>query len=292
MQTTSADGANAVEIVAPREQTVPFVFASPHSGSAYPPEFLRMAALDPVALRRSEDLFVDRLFSAVVERGAPLLRALFPRAFLDPNREPYELDPFMFEDRLPGFANTSSPRVAAGFGTIPRLVADGAGIYAGKLRYAEAERRIRNLYHPYHRHLTALVEGTRERFGHCVLVDCHSMPSVGGPMDHDSGAARVDFVLGDRHGASCAPALVAVAEAVLRGEGYRVARNDPYAGGFTTRHHGQPAQGVHALQIEINRKLYVDEVTYRPLPDMARLQAAITRLVDALMAVPSMDLQT
>lgn len=287
----SGAGTDAVEVVAPSEQTIPFVFASPHSGCSYPPEFLRSAALDATSLRRSEDFFVDRLFSPVVGRGAPLLRALFPRAFLDPNREPYELDPAMFEDRLPDFANTRSPRVAAGLGTIARVVASGANIYARKLRFAEAEERIVTLYRPYHQALARLIDGTRRRFGHCVLVDCHSMPSVGGPTDDDTGVARVDFVLGDCYGVSCARALVATAEVSLTARGYRVVRNNPYAGGFTTRHYGRPKTGVHALQIEINRRLYVDETTYRPLPDMATVQDAIADMVDALIAIPARDLR-
>ncbi len=275
-----------VDVLAPVAQRVPFVFASPHSGSAYPLEFVRASALDSVVLRKSEDIYVDQIFATVVDFGAPLLRALFPRAFLDPNREPYELDPAMFEDDLPSYVNIHSPRVAAGFGTIAKAVANGANIYADKLRFADAERRIHTFYHPYHRTMRQLVEATRSRFGYCIVVDCHSMPSVGGPTDTDPGLQRVDFVLGDCFGTSCAPALINAAEQTLKVHGYRVMRNKPYAGGYTTRRYGQPVRRLHALQIELNRKLYVNENTYEPLPGLETVKQAITALVAALVAVP------
>lgn len=280
----------AIDILAPGEQTIPLVFASPHSGSAYPPEFLREAALGPDSLRLSEDVFVDRIFAPVVERGAPLLRALFPRALLDPNREPYELDPAMFEEELPDFVNTASPRVAHGLGTIPRIVCAGRSIYARKLSFAEAERRIQTFYHPYHRALAALVENTRARFGYCVLVDCHSMPSSTGPLGANAQSSRIDIAVGDCFGISCASALTAAVEAVFRALGYRVERNIPYAGGFTTRHYGQPGTGVHAVQIEINRRLYLNESTREPLPGMEELKAAVAPLIDAVIAVPEQEL--
>jgi len=275
-----------IDILAPAEQKIPFVFASPHSGCNYPPDFVHVSALDPASLRKSEDIYVDQIFASVVACGAPLLRALFPRAVLDPNREPYELDPAMFEDPLPAYVNVRSPRVAAGLGTIAKVVANGAGIYAGKLRFAEAERRIHAFYRPYHRALQHLIKTTRQRFGCCVLIDCHSMPSIGGPMDADPGLQRVNFVLGDCFGMSCARALTATAEQTLKAQNYRVTRNRPYAGGYTTRRYGQPIRRQHALQIEINRRLYVDEMTYAPLPELERLKQNITALVQALAAVP------
>ncbi len=247
------------EVLAPHPQSCPLVLASPHSGKSYPQPFVEASRLDPTLLRRSEDAFVDELFAAAPTMGAPLLRARFPRAYLDANREPFELDPAMFEDTLPDYVNTASPRVAGGLGTIARVVTNGTDIYKGKLRFPEALRRIDTLYRPYHRALERLVEGTRERFGLCVLIDCHSMPSIGGPMDRDAGSQRVDFVLGDRHGRTCAPYLIGLVEEALRGRGYRIARNAPYAGGFTTGHYGQPEAGVQALQIEVNRALYMDE---------------------------------
>ncbi|KAF0119436.1 MAG: N-formylglutamate amidohydrolase [Rhodospirillaceae bacterium] len=278
-----------IDILVPAEQKIPFVFASPHSGSNYPPDFVHASALDPASLRKSEDIYVDQIFALVVACGAPLLRALFPRAVLDPNREPYELDPAMFEETLPAYVNARSPRVAAGLGTIAKVVANGASIYAGKLRFAEAERRINTFYHPYHRALRHLIETTRQRFGCCVVIDCHSMPSIGGPMDADPGLQRVDFVLGDCFSLSCARAFTATAERTLKAQGYQVTRNRPYAGGYTTRRYGQPIRRQHALQIEINRKLYVDEMTYAPLPELDRLKQNIAALVQALAAVPGQE---
>jgi N-formylglutamate amidohydrolase len=266
-------------IQAPAEQTVPFVFCSPHSGTDYGEAFRRASRLDYATLRKSEDSHVDVLFGAAPERGAPLLCALFPRAYVDPNREPFELDPAMFEDRLPDYVNTASPRVAAGLGTIAKVVCNGAEIYRRKLRFAEAVARIDTCYRPYHAALTTLVEETKRQFGVAVVVDCHSMPSVGGPMDKDPGARRVDFVLGDAYGAACHPALTLAAEAKLRSYGYAVHRNMPYAGGYTTRHYGNPAMGQHALQIEINRALYMDEDSYARRSGFETVKAHLTTLV-------------
>jgi N-formylglutamate amidohydrolase len=266
-------------IQAPVEQTVPFIFCSPHSGTDYGEAFRRASKLDYATLRKSEDSHVDVLFAAAPEHGAPLLSALFPRAYVDPNREPFELDPAMFEDRLPDYVNTASPRVAAGLGTIAKVVCNGAEIYRKKLRFAEAVARIDTCYRPYHAALTQLVEETKRRFGVAVVVDCHSMPSVGGPMDKDPGARRVDFVLGDAYGAACHPSLTLAAEAKLRSYGYAVHRNMPYAGGYTTRHYGSPARSQHALQIEINRALYMDEDNYARRPGFETVQSHLTALV-------------
>lgn len=249
------------EVLAPQRQTLPLVVASPHSGAYYPPDFVAASRLDPVALRRSEDSFMDEIFSEAPRLGAPLLRALFPRAYVDTNREPYELDPAMFANSLPGYANTRSPRVAAGLGTIARVVATGREIYRDKLRITDALDRIHGLYQPYHGALRRLIAETRDSFGYCVLLDVHSMPSVGGPMDADAGRSRVDMILGDVHGASCSPGVVEAAERALRDLGYMVTRNNPYSGGFTTQNYGRPRRGVHALQIEVNRALYMDEDT-------------------------------
>ena len=273
-----------VEISGPDVQRLPFVFASPHSGSEYSPEFLAQTRLGLAALRQLEDAYVDELFAAAPECGAPLLRALFPRAFVDPNREPYELDPRMFVDPLPPHANTTSVRVSGGLGTIARAVTAGGEIYPAKLRFAEAEWRIAAYYRPFHDALVELLHATRRRFGVAVLIDCHSMPSVGGPLDRDRGRVRADIVLGDRFGVSCGAPLVDAVEGVLAGLGYRVARNIPYAGGFTTEHYGQPHEGVHALQIEINRALYLDERRVRRTEGMKRVVRDMTTLIDALSA--------
>lgn len=276
----SVSGVIAVE--RPGRQSLPMVFASPHSGCDYPEDLLAASRLDAAGLRRSEDCFVDELFGHVPRLGAPLLKALYPRAYLDPNREPYELDPAMFADALPPHINAGSARVAAGLGTIARVVASGAEIYARKLSFDEAETRIRRLYRPYHAALTTLIDDTVARFGYCLLVDCHSMPSGSG----DGRPAPPDVVLGDCFGISCARVMTAVAEDVLAGMGYTVARNAPYAGGFTTRHYGRPETGVHAMQVEINRRLYMDERTFTRRHDMSRLRDHLNQLVEALAALP------
>jgi N-formylglutamate amidohydrolase len=270
------------DILSPAAQTVPLVFASPHSGTDYDPGFIASSQLDQLTLRRSEDSFVDELFEGAPDAGAPLLRARFPRVYLDPNREPWELDPNMFEDELPAWVNSTSLRVAGGLGTIARVVTSGAEVYRGKLKFAEAERRIRTLYVPFHEAVQDLLAATVDRFGVAILVDCHSMPSVGGPMDRDPGHERADVVLGDRYGTSCARAVTAAAEETLTDLGYKVARNDPYAGGFTTRNYGRPNSGVHSLQIELKRSLYMDEVRIERLPEMAELAANMDKLVAAL----------
>ncbi|MGH7042245.1 MAG: N-formylglutamate amidohydrolase [Acetobacteraceae bacterium] len=265
----------------PLRQTVPVVFASPHSGRAYPPEFLAAARLDPLGLRRSEDSFVDRLFAEAPAYGAPLLAACFPRAFCDANREAWELDPAMFEDRLPGFVNTTSPRVGAGLGTIPRVVASGEVIHRTRLLFAEAERRVHGCWQPYHAILAALIGATRALFGVCLLVDCHSMPS---PIGSGATSAGPDMVLGDAHGTTCAPAVTRFVEQVLRDLGYVVRRNDPYAGGYVTRHYGLPREGVHVLQLEVARGLYMDEARIETLPRFDLLREDLTRLIERLTA--------
>lgn len=253
---------DAVALVLPERQTAPLVFSSPHSGTDYKEEFLKASLLNAQELRRSEDSYVDELFEFAPYHGAPLLRALFPRAYIDPNREPYELDPEMFHDALPDFVNTRSDRVRAGFGTIAKVVANGAKIYREKMLFSDADARIQTYYAPYHAELRRLVEETQQRFGFAILLDCHSMPSVGGANDRDTGRRRADIVLGDRFGTSCAAIVVDEAEKALTGLGLRVARNDPYAGAHTTTHYGRPAEGVHALQIEINRGLYMAEACF------------------------------
>ena len=273
------------EISAPAVQTVPMVFVSAHSGRAYEPEFVETSRLDQLTLRRSEDSFVDELFAGAPAQGAPLLRAHFPRVYLDPNREPWELDPTMFEDALPDFVNTSSLRVAGGLGTIARVVTNGAEVYQGKLKFSEAERRIKTLYIPFHETIQDLLALTVQRFRSAVLIDCHSMPSFGGPMDRDPGTERADMVLGDRFGTSCAKVVTDTAEETLTKAGLRVERNDPYAGGFTTRNYGRPEAGVHALQVEIKRSLYMDEDTIQRLPALAEITAAMSGLIASLAAI-------
>lgn len=273
---------SAYTLLLPPQQRTPVVFASPHSGQDYKATFVAAARLDPVTLRRSEDSFVDELFAAAPAYGAPLLAARFPRAYCDPNREPWELDPAMFEEPLPAWVNTTSPRVGAGLGTIARIVSSGEVIYRDKLPFAEAEHRVRQCWEPYHQALTGLIARTRERFGACLLVDCHSMP--GAAHGGEAGGRRVDIVLGDAHGTACAPRIARRVEAVLAGQGFAVRRNEPYAGGYVTRHYGRPREGVHALQIEVLRRLYMDEQRIAKLPGFGALAARLARLVQALCA--------
>ena len=271
---SAGSGGSAYILREPLLQIIPAVVDVPHAGRCYPPAFVASARLSAQSLRRSEDAFVDLLFAEAVNLGVPLLAAEFPRAYLDVNREPYELDPRMFEDRLPGFANTRSMRVAGGLGTIPRIVGEGHDIYAGKLRIREAMERIDTCYRPYHAALRTLVDRTRNRLGTCVLVDAHSMPSTG---LEQNGVAKSDIILGDRYGTSASAAVVDIAEAAFRSVGLNVTRNRPYAGGFITEHYGDPGSNVHALQIEVNRGLYMDESTLAPTEAFEPLRDCISR---------------
>lgn len=269
------------EVLNPPVQRVPFVFNSPHSGNAYPRPFLASARLDAESIRRSEDTFVDELFAAVVEFGAPLMRAHFPRAFLDVNREPYELDPKMFEGRLPAFVNARSVRVAGGLGTIARVVADGEEIYARPLAVEEGLARIEAIYKPYHAALRRLVTATQARHGVAVLVDCHSMPSA--TRGHEQ-RPRPDVIVGDRYGTSCSAELSDGAVAILTDLGFTVGRNRPYAGGFITESYGRPALGVHALQIEVNRGLYMDEARFERAAAFGETARLLTTFARRLIA--------
>lgn len=263
----------------PLLQVIPAVVGVPHAGRQYPRGFVEQSRLSPHALRRSEDAFVDLLAADVPDLGAPLLLAGFPRAYLDVNREPYELDPRMFEGRLPPFVNTRSMRVAGGLGTIPRIVGDGQDIYARRLPASEATHRIERFYKPYHDSLRGLLAQTRRNFGLCVLVDLHSMPSTG--LERDSGV-RPDVILGDRFGTSAHADVVEAADEALREAGFSVSRNRPYAGGYITEHYGQPRSQVHALQIELNRGLYMNEATIEPLAGFGHVKAALSRSLAAM----------
>lgn len=280
-----ADSASAAEseappyvLIEPLHRTAPLIFASPHSGRRYPTDLLSLARTGLLSLRRSEDVFVDELFAGAAAHGAAVLSATVARAYVDLNRDPGELDPDMFEDHVPYIAATTTPRVQAGLGAIPRVTGDGQPIYRRKLRLADAKRRIEVVHRPYHSMLENLVIETKAKFGCAVLVDCHSMPSSA------RGAHAPDIVLGDRFGASCHPSITALGEATLRRLGYRVVRNAPFAGGHTTQIYGRPASRIHALQIEINRALYVDERTLEPTNGFARVRADMGRLAEALSA--------
>lgn len=271
----------------------PLILASPHAGRDYRPDFLKASRLDARQLRRTEDAFVDLLFQEAPALGVSLLCANFPRAWVDVNREQWELDPAMFDAPLPPCAVKNSPRVAVGLGVIPKVAGQGALIYPGKLTLAEAEERLSQGWRPYHRALGELIEQTRRSFGWCLLIDCHSMPKLSGPKLSGpkllgpklSGAppdAGPDIILGDAFGTSCRSDLVLWCEKHLQAAGYRVRRNAPYAGGYVTRHYGRPATGVHVLQLEIARELYMDEDTLEPSAQFMQLRRNCTGFIAAL----------
>jgi N-formylglutamate deformylase len=268
--------AHPFKIHRPAEQRVPFVFASPHSGRLYPASFVAGSHLDAVTLRRSEDAYVDILFDGAISMGAPMIAARFPRAFLDVNRAASELDPAMFHGPLDMKVDTANARVNAGLGVIPRVVRDGAEIYRDKLAPSEAVERIERLHAAYHGALARLIDETMQRFGVAILIDCHSMPSA---------ASVPDIVLGDRFGASASPLATRLAESAFERHGFSVARNTPYAGGHTTHIYGRRDNGVHALQIEINRALYLDESTIQPHTGFAAVRGRLSHALMELMAI-------
>jgi N-formylglutamate deformylase len=258
------------------------VFSSPHSGRAYPPELIERSRLGMPALRASEDVLVDDLFRDVPGSGAPLLCATAPRAWLDLNRAPGEFDPALIEGvRSQGL----NQRVAAGLGVVPRVVSEGAEIYRGKITLAEAQRRVEQIHIPYHHQLEALLARARERFGAAILFDCHSMPS-----EALRAAPRVqgrcpEIVLGDRFGASASRTVVSATQAAFEREGFVVARNAPFAGGYITQRYGRPARGLHAVQIEIDRGLYLDQWSLEPLASFDAVRKRLARVVAELVRI-------
>jgi len=278
-----AGGQPAFEIVAAEPPPTPLVFASPHSGRFYPEAMLAASALEPQWLRRSEDALVDELIAPAADQGAALILARYGRAWIDLNRDPWELDQAMFEDQLPDYALGRTARVAAGLGAIARLAPEGREIYSRKLTFAEARARVEGIHRPYHRALEGLLAAARAAHDRAILIDWHSMPEAAArtavTARHGKGC---DMVLGDRFGAACSQKLTSLVERELEGMGYRVARNAPYAGGYTTEHHGRPALRTHALQIEISRALYLDEATLEPTGGLAKLRADIERLTRTL----------
>jgi N-formylglutamate amidohydrolase len=274
-------------IVEPAVWRAPIIFNSPHSGSVYPDEFLSASRIDLPGLRRSEDSFMDELIGGLSDRGFPIVRVNFPRSYIDVNREPYELDPRMFSGRLPSFANTRSMRVAGGLGTIPRVVGDGQEIYRERLSVDDALARIEALYKPYHRALRRLINKTHQAFGTVVMVDCHSMPSIGVSREEPR---RPDVVIGDRYGTSCAPLLADTVEETMVRLGYSIGRNKPYAGGFITEHYGNPASGLHTIQLELNRAIYMDERRRARGTRFAHVASDFAVLAEALATVSLDDL--
>ena len=271
------------EILAPSAWTAPAVFNSPHSGRKYPADLMRMTRLSAHALRKSEDCYIDELFMACVDLGAPLLRAHVPRAYIDLNREAYEFDPRMFACELPGFMNTSSPRVVGGLGTIPRLVAEGEEIYRERLSLGDALRRVDTIYRPYHRTLKALLDEVLANTGSVLLLDCHSMPSNATNFISPPHLTAMDIVIGDRYGAACPEEITGFVEDLLRAHGLRVVRNKPYAGGFITQNYGSPLLGRNALQIEINRALYMDETRFEKTRDFEALQKTLRDTIQSVL---------
>ena len=272
------DEGPAFEVRRPRELVTPLIFASPHAGRVYPASLMDAARLDAHAIRRSEDAFVDALIEPAFGLGIAGVVCRTARVFVDVNREPWELDPAMFEDALPGYARSQTPRVAAGLGSIARVVGEGQEVYGRKLAFAEAKARIEMVHRPYHTALETLVTEAKARFGLAVLVDWHSMPSVAALGEVRRGRGRPQMVLGDRHGAACAKALTQQVRRALEALGYAVTLNVPYAGGYTTQTWGRPQDALHALQVEIDRGLYLDETTLERGPGYDRLARDLGRL--------------
>ncbi len=251
----------AYRLAMPNDITTPVVVASPHSGRYYPSAFLDVSVLDEQSIRSSEDAFVDMLIADAPKFGAPLLVAEYPRAYVDLNRNIDEVDPQVVQG-VGAVAKT--PRIHSGLGVIPRVVAHGRAIYRGKLTQAEARSRIDRIWKPYHAQLDRLMTHAHERFGHAILVDFHSMPHDALNGVAHPGGPRPDVVLGDRFGASAARDFVDALEAAFFSAGLCVCRNAPFAGAFVIQHYGCPKQGRHAVQVEINRALYMDERLIRP----------------------------
>ena len=267
--------ARPVRVLYPDADTAcPVIFASPHSGRHYTAEMRAATCVDLDHLRRSEDAYVDTLIAAAPEFGAHLVCAQFPRVFVDPNRGPWELDPGMFSDRLPKQADPVSRRAASGLGVVPRIGFEGRPLYRRRLRYEEARSRLDRYYAPYHSALAALIAELKAAHGFVIVVDMHSMP--------DQSAKGIDFVLGDRFGSSCDTRIVETAEHLLRARDFVTVRNIPYAGGYTTEHYGRPAEGVHVVQIEINRRLYLDERRVVMARSFADFESEMRRFVRQL----------
>lgn len=267
------------------------VFASPHSGDIYPEDMIAAARLPVASLRASEDAFVDRIVAGTPALGASLIRARFARSYIDLNREPWEMDPAMFDGDLPEYAHGRTARVAAGLGAIPRVAGEGRPIYARKLTFAEAKARVELAHAPYHDALDRQLAAARAAHGTAILIDWHSMPAAAARGQRAKGGGPCDIVLGDRFGAACSPRLTGLVERELEALGYRVTRNAPYAGGYTTEHYGRPVRRTHALQIEINRALYMNETTREPTEGLAKLTADAETLTRVLAAMDPTELR-
>jgi len=266
----------AYHLVFPQKRSTSVVFASPHSGRDYPKWFIQRSRLDEMTIRSSEDAYVDQLFASATQMGAPFICAGAPRAFVDLNRGPDELDPALIDGVRPSGHN---PRVASGLGVIPRVVANGQAIYLGKLPRSEAERRIETYWQPYHATLRAQLDQAHAQFGEAILVDCHSMPHEAMDAIARGGGRRPQVVLGDRFGASADGEIVDRIEAAFRRAGLEVARNAPFAGAYVTQTYGRPARGRHAVQVEIDRALYMDERRIKPASNFVEFQTLMTSVI-------------
>ena len=263
-------------LIEPARRTTCAVFAAPHSGRDYPADMMGRTRLDAQQIRSSEDAWIDRLFDAAPACGAPFLIARAPRAYVDLNRAAEELDPAL----IAGVRRIShNPRVSSGLGVIPRVVAGGRPIYDGKLGMDEARRRIAEVWTPYHDTLARLLDESRRRFGQSVLIDCHSMPHEALDSVAGGGQPRPDVVLGDRFGAAAAPDIVDRIEAAFEAAGLRVSRNMPFAGAYIAQTYGRPAKRRHAVQVELDRSLYMDEATMEPNEGFDALRATLGRVI-------------
>ena len=266
----------AYQLIHPERRTTSVVFASPHSGRDYPWSFVRRTKLNEHSVRSSEDAFVDQLFDCAPQFGAPFLMAGAPRAYVDLNRSADELDPALIEG-VPRAGH--NPRVSSGLGVVPRVVANGQAIYSGKITLAEAERRIDTYWRPYHETLQAQLDQAHLMFNQAILVDCHSMPHEAMDAVARSGVRRPEVVLGDRFGAAADEAIVDRIEAAFVSAGLIVTRNTPFAGAYITQHYGRPMRGRHAVQVEIDRAIYMNEHLIRPNGNFKAFQRLIKDVV-------------
>jgi N-formylglutamate amidohydrolase len=269
----------------PEAPPAPVLFASPHSGSHYPQAMQDALCVPLLDVRRTEDAFIDELFAGAPGLGAALMAARYGRSVVDLNRDPHELDAAMFHDGAPRACALPTARVEAGLGCLPRVGARGEKIYARLLSQAEGEERLTHIHDAYHQHLSDTLDALRRENGRALLVDCHSMPSL-----QPGRRILTDIVLGDRFGSSADSRLMSRIERSFRAQGFTVARNAPYAGGYTTRRYGRPRRGIHAMQVEINRGLYMDEQRITRASGFAglkdALQAVMAEIVDAAHLLP------
>ncbi|MEW2919725.1 N-formylglutamate amidohydrolase [Ruegeria sp. ANG10] len=266
----------------PARRTSCVVFSSPHSGRSYPETLLNRTVLSENVIRSSEDAFVDQLFSAAADFGAPLISAVLPRAYLDLNRSAEELDPALIQGARRSGHN---PRVASGLGVIPRVVANGRAIYRGKLTMDEARLRIDTCWRPYHARLKSLLAESLDAFGQAILIDCHSMPHEAVAMACNAKSKRPDVVLGDRFGASASIEVVDRIEAAFVSAGLNVARNAPFAGAYVTQTYGRPARHQHAVQIEVDRALYMDEANIVPNENFTLFQEILRDIIQEIASI-------